>query len=187
MKNFFFFFIVVFIVVGVAVAAEQKGQKVVTERGKPVFQAVTASDAKDTCPGQDIYQRFSCGKDQPEGFTCTDAYMIKGMAPAEHRYELVEEKLTPQDVSAEPQCPAMCSTCEAFLKSLNYNLEFSWYLENFPSSSYPQCSVVYDCRRIMCYFPVKTEGAPDQSMQLSCVYKGNRAYFVATEVVCGRE
>ena len=82
----------------------------------------------------------------------------------------------------------MQPNCASFLKALKDNLEFSWYLVNFPSSSFEQCRETYDCKRIDCYIPQKTgENEMPQATLVSCVFKRNQLFFVGSEITCRRK
>lgn len=157
--------------------------RVTTLREKPYYLSADAQQVQDTCPAQDIFKQYSCSKDQPNGYTCFDVYMVQGSPVNEQRYTLVHQSIEAKNVSPQPQCPQdMEPDCHAFLQALDYNLEFSWYLANFPSSAFPQCSETYDCKRIDCYLPAQQENAP--STLVSCVYKRNQRFFVGSEVTC---
>lgn len=153
-----------------------------TQRSAAYYLSSDPESVEDTCPGNDILKQFNCGKNNQAGFSCFDVYMVEGAPVPSQRYTLLEKTLSEQNVSPQPRCPLMEKTCEAFLKSLNYNLEFSWFLVNFPTSSFPQCKETYDCKRIMCYF-ASADGS-SQSEQLSCVFKRNQLFFVGSEVKC---
>jgi len=103
----------------------------------------------------------------------------------EQQYTLLKETIETQPVTAQPECPKDVNNCATFLKALNYNTEFSWYVVNFPSSSFPQCRETYDCRRIDCYQPISTSIDKNlQSTLISCVYKKNQLFFVGSEITC---
>ncbi len=158
--------------------------RVSTEREKPYYLSSNAEKVLDTCPGHDILKQYSCSKDQLNGFTCFDVYMVQGSPVNEQRYTLLQERIEKQSVSPEPVCPKMEPTCESFLKAMNYNLEFSWYLVNFPSSSFEQCRETYDCKRIDCYLPPDSTIGEKNATLVSCVYKRNQVFFVGADVTC---
>lgn len=159
--------------------------KMQTQREEPFYLSIDAEKVEDTCPGNDILKTYSCTKEQPDGFACFDVYMVQGRPAGEQEYSLLQETVQEQPVSAEPQCPSgMQADCASFLKSLHNNLEFSWYLVDFPSSSFPQCKETYDCKRVDCYLPVEGD---NKSVLVSCVYKRNQFFFVGADVSCRRE
>lgn len=156
--------------------------KMQTQREEPYYLSVDAKKVQDTCPENDILKQYFCGKEQTDGFTCFDVYMVQGRPADNQEYTLLQETVSLQAVSPEPQCPAgMSASCDSFLKSLGNNLEFSWYLVDFPSSSFPQCQETYDCKRVDCYLPSQNES---ESTLVSCVYKRNQIFFVGSDVVC---
>ena len=72
-----------------------------------------------------------------------------------------------------------------FLAALKYNLDFSWFIANFPSSSFPQCGKTYSCTRIACLVPQPGSSAENPlSQKLSCVFKRNQTYFLGAQVTC---
>ena len=158
--------------------------RVVSERETPYYLTTDADKVEDTCPGNDILKQYDCPRKIEEDFTCFDVYLAQGSPVNKQRYNLLQERIERQAVSPQPQCPAMEATCDAFLQALNYNLEFSWYLVNFPTSSFPQCRETYDCKRIDCYLPPKPEQGIKESTLVSCVYKRNQLFFVGSEVSC---
>ena len=169
---------------------EKSSYKMQTLRQTPYYLTTQATEVEDTCPGQDILKQYTCSKEMPDGMRCFDVYMVQGSPAPQQRYTLLQETVTPQNVSAQPECPAqMHADCESFLKALDYNLEFSWYLVNFPSSSFEQCRETYDCKRIDCYVPVlaQKQEAAEQATLVSCVFKRNQLFFVGSEVTCRRE
>ena len=132
--------------------------------------------------GNNILTQYNCTRKQENGYTCFDVYMAQGRPLNTQEYTLLQERVEKQAVTPQPQCPTMEPTCDAFLKALNYNLEFSWYLVNFPTSSFPQCRETYDCKRIDCYLP-PAEGEKEATL-VSCVYKRNQVFFVGAQVTC---
>lgn len=161
--------------------------RVVSERETPYYLTTDAEEVEDTCPGNDILKRYTCPRKIEEDFTCFDVYLAQGSPVNSQRYSLLQERVERQAVSPQPQCPAMEPTCEAFLQALNYNLEFSWYLVNFPTSSFPQCQETYDCKRIDCYLPPDPQNGVKESTLVSCVYKRNQLFFVGSELTCRRQ
>ena len=166
---------------------EKDGYKMNTLRQTPYYLTTEAEQVQDTCPGQDILKQYTCTKNVPDGMTCFDVYMVQGSPAPEQRYTLLQEKVEKQTVSAQPECPAnMQPTCESFLKALQDNLEFSWYLVNFPSSSFEKCRETYDCKRIDCYVPASSSETDNAATLVSCVFKRNQLFFVGSEVTCRR-
>lgn len=161
--------------------------RVVTDRETPYYLTTDADAVEDTCPGNDILKQYSCPRKIDEDFSCFDVYLAQGSPVNSQRYTLLQERVERQAVTPQPQCPAMEATCEAFLQALNYNLEFSWYLVNFPTSSFPQCKETYDCKRIDCYLPPEPENGIKESTLVSCVYKRNQLFFVGSELTCSRQ
>ena len=160
----------------------QAHYKMQTQRQEPYYLSIEAEKVQDTCPAHDILKQFSCTKEQTDGYSCFDVYMVQGRPANEQEYTLLQEKVQSQPVTAQPPCPAdMQPTCASFLKALKYNLEFSWYLVDFPSSSFAQCKETYDCKRIDCAMPSQT---PEQAAVVSCVYKRNQVFFVGSEITC---
>ncbi len=178
-------FILIFLLGGCSSLTATHGNeryKVQTQREEAYYLSIDAEKVQDTCPKKDILKQFSCTKEQADGYTCFDVYMVQGRPANEQEYTLLQQTVENQSVSAQPACPAgMKPNCEEFLKALNNNLEFSWYLVDFPSSSFAQCKETYDCKRIDCYQPTETEG---ESVLVSCVYKRNQIFFVGGDVVC---
>ena len=160
--------------------------KVKTLRGPAEYLSVDAAEVTDSCPGEDIFAPFTCTKAQQDGFTCFDVSLVQGDPIPTQRYELLDETLAAENVSAEPQCLNEEPTCDSFLKYLNYNLDFSWFITNYPSSSFPECGKTYTCTRIVCYFPADKEAAETASKKLSCVYKKHQRFFVGSEITCTR-
>ena len=158
-----------------------------TLREKPYYLSANADKVEDTCPGHDIIKQYSCPHDAAVA-SCFDVYMVEGRPVNEESYTLLQENITAQNSSSQAACPADVTDCNSFLKALNYNLEFSWYLVNFPSSSFAQCSETYDCKRIDCSVPPATNAEGEtSSMLISCVYKKNQLFFVGSEVTCQKE
>ena len=161
--------------------------QVQTQREKPYYLSTDANKVEDTCPGHDILKSYDCTAQQPDGFSCFDVYMVQGSPIEKERYTLLQQVTEAQPVTPQPQCPNnMQPNCESFLQALNYNLEFSWYLVNFPSSSFAQCRETYDCKRIDCYIPNITEEKQKTSTLVSCVYKRNQIFFVGSQITCQR-
>ena len=159
--------------------------KPVTIRQNPQYLSAQASAVEDTCPGNDIFHPFTCTKEQAPGYTCFDVQRLEGDPIGTERYTLLDEILTTENVSAEPLCTFDTLTCDQFLKTLNYNLDFSWFIANFPSSSFPQCKETYSCTRIACLVPTK-QSTPQNpvSTKLSCVFRKNQTFFVGAEITC---
>ncbi len=157
--------------------------RVRTERETPYYLSTEAEQVKDTCPDGDIMTQYQCKRKEEDGFSCFDVYMVQGRPANTQEYTLLQQRVERQNVSPQPQCPAnMQPDCASFLKALNYNLEFSWYLVDFPSSSFPQCRETYDCKRIDCYLPAAD--AEHSSTLVSCVYKRNQRFFVGSQITC---
>lgn len=186
MKNFLYAVSGLLLFQAVLWAESTPQGKVKTQRGASQYLSVDPMDVTDSCPGGNIMQPFTCTKDQPDGFTCFDVSIVQGDPIPAQRYELLDESLAPEDVSAEPQCLNEEPTCESFLKYLNYNLDFSWFITNYPSSSFPECGKTYTCTRIVCYFPPDKESGETASQKLSCVYKKHQRFFVGSEITCTR-
>lgn len=187
MKNFLFLFIFVLWTAANVFAQQVIEGKVKTQRGASQYLSVNPLDVTDTCPGGNVLQPFTCTKAQENGFSCFDVSMVQGDPIPTERYELLDESLTEENISADPQCLNEEETCESFLKHLNYNLDFSWFITNFPSSSFPECGKTYTCTRIVCYFPPAKDNPGGPSKKLSCVYKKHQVFFVGSEVTCLRE
>ncbi len=158
-----------------------------TQRAKPYYLTADPEQVQDTCPGHDILKQYTCPEQVPAGMTCFDVYMVQGSPVPQQRYTLLRQTVETQPVSAQPQCPTEVTDCDSFLKALDYNLEFSWYVANFPSSSFPQCRETYDCKRVDCYQPLPSREGSDQSNLISCVYKKNQLFFVGSEISCQRQ
>lgn len=167
-------------------AAQSKPYKPHTVRAQAQYLSTDALAVTDTCPGGDIINPFSCSKDQPAGFTCFDVYRVQGDPIDKERYSLLDQTITTEDTTAEPKCNFTGElNCNNFLQSLKYNLDFSWFITNFPSSSFPQCGQTYTCTRIACWQTLAdtTYGAP-QAKKLACVFKRNQIYFLGTQITC---
>ena len=183
------FFLLAFfftVVLAAYAAPTPKPYKPHTVRGQAQYLSTDALAVSDTCPGNDIINSFSCTKDQPAGFTCFDVYRVQGDPIDSQRYTLLDETVSTQETTAEPKCNFTGElTCANFLKDLKYNLDFSWFITNFPSSSFPQCGQTYTCTRIVCYAPLANTsyGAP-QAQKLSCVFKKNQIYFLGAQITC---
>lgn len=159
--------------------------KPVTVRQNVQYLSTLAGAVTDTCPEQDIFNPFTCTKEQAPGYTCFDVQRLQGDPIPTERYTLLNETITTENSSAEPLCPFQTLTCENFLKALNYNLDFSWFISNFPSSSFPQCSETYTCTRIACLVPAENSTADNPvSQKLACVFRKNQTFFVGAEVTC---
>lgn len=176
------------LVAGVALwaYAAEKPYKPSTVRGQAQYLTTDALKVSDTCPGNDIINPFTCTKDQPAGFTCFDVYRVQGDPVDKDRYTLLDQTVTTEETTAEPSCNFTGDlTCENFLQSLKYNLDFSWFITNFPSSAFPECSQTYTCTRIACWKTLQdtSYGAP-QAKKLSCVFKKNQIYFLGSQVTC---
>ena len=169
---------------GTFMQKENPAYRVETKRQEPYYLSTDPEKVEDTCPGHDILKQYICAA-KDEGNTCFDVYMVQGRPVNEESYTLLQQEITAQKAPSQPVCPAEVTDCASFLKALNYNLEFSWYLVNFPSSSFEQCRETYDCKRIDCSrASSSTETAPDASDLISCVYKKNQIFFVGSEISC---
>lgn len=171
---------------GTAHTAENSG-KIITQRAPAEYLTTNPLEVDDTCPQNDIYAPFTCTKEQAPGFSCYDVSAVQGDPIPAQRYELLEESLSPENVSADPQCLQAEPTCAAFLKQLDFNLDFTWFIANFPSSSFPECGKTYTCTRIVCYMPPKEGQTPAVSQKLSCVYKKHQRFFVGSRITCARQ
>ena len=174
------------LMLGVAVFAAPKPYKPRTVRAQAQYLSTDALKVSDTCPGNDIVNPFTCTKEQPAGFSCFDVYRVQGDPMETERYTLLDQTLSNQETTAEPKCNFTGElTCANFLKDLKYNLDFSWFITNFPSSSFPECGKTYTCTRIVCFAPLQdtSYGAP-QAQKLSCVFKKNQLYFLGNQVTC---
>ena len=159
--------------------------KPVTQRQTAQYLSTDTAAVEDTCPGNDIYQPFTCTKEQKSGYTCFDVYRVEGDPVDTERYTLLNQTLTVENTSPDPLCPTEALTCESFLTALKYNLDFSWFIANFPSSSFPQCADTYSCTRIACLKPLAplADGTP-QAHKLSCVFKKNQIFFLGAWISC---
>ena len=168
-------------------AAKEGDYKPQTVREEAQYLSTDPALVEDTCPGNDIFQRFTCTKNQPAGYSCFDVYRVQGDPISAERYTLLDQTITIEQTSAEPLCSFTDEmTCDNFLKALNFNLDFSWFIANFPSSSFPECGKTYTCTRIVCYFPPDKDAGQTASQKLSCVYKKHQRFFVGSEVTCTR-
>ena len=168
------------------VTAAQTAYKPQTIRQSPQYLSTDPALVEDTCPGHDILNRFTCSKKQSPGYSCFDVYMVQGDPIDAERYTLLDQSITLENSSAQPSCTFENElTCENFLQALNYNLDFSWFISNFPSSSFPQCGETYSCTRIACMRPLPptADGSP-RSQKLSCVFKKNQIFFLGAEISC---
>ena len=174
---------ILLVVVTLAQAAPYKPY---TSRTQAQYLTTDALQVTDTCPGADIVNVFTCSKEQAPGFTCFDVYRVEGDPVDKQRYTLLDQTLTTEDTSAEPKCNFSGElTCDNFLQSLKYNLDFSWFITNFPSSSFPQCGKTYTCTRIACWQPMQnTQYGQAQAKKLSCVFKRNLTYFLGSQITC---
>ncbi len=165
--------------------AADKPYKPVTQRAQAQYLSTDTSAVEDTCPGNDIINQFTCTKEQAPGFTCYDVYRVQGDPIDSERYTLLNQTLTEENSSAEPLCSFEEMNCDTFLKTLNYNLDFSWFIDNFPSSSFPECGLTYSCTRIACLRPLPpgTDNSP-RSQKLSCVFKKNQIFFLGAQITC---
>lgn len=171
---------------GVCMAyAQNASYKPTTMRAPAQYLSTDAYAVKDTCPGNNILKQFSCTKNEPAGYKCFDVYMVEGDPIASERYTLLDEKLTEESVSADPQCSFDNLTCETFLQTLRYNLDFSWYIDNYPSSAFPECADTYTCTRLSCLkpLPAAEDGSP-RAQKISCVFKKNQIFFLGAQVTC---
>jgi len=168
-----------------AACATTPPEKRYTQRGPAQYLSTDGAAVEDTCPGNDIISRFTCTREQAPGFSCFDVYRVQGDPVDSERYTLLDQTVSEENSTAEPLCTFDTLTCTDFLKALNYNLDFSWFIANFPSSSFPQCGLTYSCTRIACLKPL--EPAPNglpRSQKLSCVFKKNQIFFLGTPLVC---
>ena len=173
--------IVLFGIVGCLAAA----YKPITVRQQAQYLSTQSTQVEDTCPGHDIFRQFSCTRQEPPGYTCFDVYQVAGDPVDKERYTLLDQTLSTEATSAEPLCTFDNLTCDNFLETLNYNLDFSWFIANFPSSSFPACGLTYSCTRIACLrqLPALPDGTP-QARKLSCVFKKNQTFFLGAQVTC---
>lgn len=165
---------------------ELKPYKPHTVRAQAQYLTTDALKVTDTCPGADILNPFTCTKEQAPGFTCFDVYRVEGDPMDKDRYTLLDQAISTEDTTAEPKCNFTGElTCENFLQALKYNLDFSWFITNFPSSSFPECGKTYTCTRIACWQTMEdtSYGAP-QAKKLACVFKKNQIYFLGSQITC---
>ena len=179
------FLIAGLILLTTAFSSSASSYKPYTQRGQAQYLSTLASAVEDTCPGNDIINQFTCTKEQAPGFQCFDIYRVQGDPIDSERYTLLDQTITEENSSAEPACTFETLTCDSFLKALNYNLDFSWFINNFPSSSFPECGLTYSCTRIACLKPLPPaqDGTP-QSQKLSCVFKKNQIFFLGSPITC---
>lgn len=165
--------------------AQNAAYKPATVRAPAQYLSTDAYAVEDTCPGHNIFQQFSCTKNEPAGYKCFDVYRVEGDPVDSERYTLLKQTVTEESVSADPQCSFDTLTCENFLQALHYNLDFSWYIDNFPSSAFPECADTYTCTRLSCLKPLPPaqDGSP-RAQKLSCVFKKNQIFFLGTQITC---
>lgn len=166
--------------------ADKKPYKPSTKREQAQYLTIDALKVTDTCPGADILMPFTCTKEQAPGFTCFDVYRVEGDPIDKDRYSLLDQAISREETTAEPKCNFTGDlTCDNFLQALKYNLDFSWFITNFPSSSFPQCGKTYTCTRIACWKTQEdtTYGTP-QATKLACVFKRNQIYFLGSQITC---
>lgn len=157
-----------------------------TQRAPAQYLTTDALKVTDTCPGADIINPFSCTKEQAPGYTCFDVYRVEGDPMDKDRYTLLDQAVSTEDTTAEPKCAFTGElTCDNFLQSLKYNLDFTWFITNFPSSSFPECGKTYTCTRIACWQTLAntSDGTP-QAKKLTCVFKKNQIYFLGSQITC---
>lgn len=173
------------LLVSTAAWAQNAPYKPVTLRAPAQYLSTDEYAVEDTCPGHNILKQFSCNKNTPDGYTCFDVYMAEGDPVDSERYTLLNQSVSEVPESAQPQCPFEPLNCAAFLRTLRYNLNFSWFIDNFPSSSFPQCAETYSCTRISCLAPLPdaADGSP-RAQKLSCVFKKNQIFFLGAQVTC---
>ncbi|MBR4355244.1 MAG: hypothetical protein IKP96_01525 [Elusimicrobiaceae bacterium] len=163
----------------------QTPYKPVTLRQRPQYLSIDATAVEDSCPGENIFDQFTCSKQEQPGYRCFDVYRVQGDPIDKERYTLLDQTLGTEPTSAEPRCPFQTLSCANFLQALKYNLDFSWFIANFPSSAFPQCSETYSCTRLACLVPAETSTAQNPvSKKLSCVFRKNQTFFVGTEITC---
>lgn len=173
------------LILGALCCAGAAMYKPVTQRQNAQYLSTQAGAVQDTCPGNDIFNPFTCTKEQAPGYTCFDVYRVQGDPMDKDRYTLLDQTITTEQTSPEPLCTFKELTCEIFLKALNYNLDFSWFISNFPSSSFPQCGETYSCTRIACLLPAPGSTAQNPlSQKLSCVFKKNQTFFLGAQITC---
>ncbi len=169
---------------GTSTGAHGPKYRITTEREKPYYLSTAPEKVEDTCPGHDIIKQYTCTAEEADQAECFDVYMVQGSPMPDQRYTLLQENIQVQPVTAQPECPAEVNDCSSFLKALQDNLEFSWYLVNFPSSSFEECKETYDCKRIDCYQSNTAANGEVQSTLVSCVYKKNQIFFVGSSLTC---
>ena len=165
--------------------AKELPYKPQTVRQKPQYLSVNSATVEDTCPGHNIFEPFTCSKQDAPGLSCFDVYRRQGDPIDTERYSLLDQTITTEAVSADPRCTFEDLTCENFLTALKYNLDFSFFIDNFPSSSFPECGLTYSCTRISCLLPLPAlqDGIP-QSKKLSCVFKKHQVFFLGNDISC---
>lgn len=183
MKKFLWIFFLTALCTPLSARTSYKPQ---TERATAVYLSTEESEVEDTCPQQDIFNQFSCTKETPENFSCFDVYRVQGDPIDKERYTLLDETISTENTTAEPACNFEGElSCDNFLKSLSYNLDFSWFITNFPSSSFPECGRTYTCTRIACWQKMPdTPNGETQSKKLMCVFKKNQIYFLGSQITC---
>lgn len=187
MKHITGCFLFLLLLVGYSYATnKEKPAKITTVRGPTQYLSINPSAVEDTCPSNDIINRFTCPKDATEGMSCFDVYRMQGDPIDKERYSLLSEEIETQPSTAEPACTFKDElTCQNFLQALNYNLDFSWFIDNFPSSSFPECRETYTCTRIACFQAMPPlENELPQSKKLTCVFKKNQLYFLGNTITC---
>ena len=164
--------------------ADKKPYRPFTQRAQAQYLTTDALKVTDTCPGADIINPFTCTKEQAPGFTCFDVYRVEGDPIDKDRYTLLDQTVTTEDTTAEPKCNFTGElTCDAFLQALKFNLDFSWFITNFPSSSFPECGKTYTCTRIACWQTLQdTSYGEPQAKKLACVFKKNQIYFLGSQI-----
>ena len=177
---------------GACTSSSVQGEKVKyrlqTERQEPYYLSTVPEKVEDTCPGHDIIKQYNCSAKDKGNSTCFDVYMVQGRPVNEESYTLLKQEITEENLPSQATCPDQVTDCDSFLKALNYNLEFSWYLVNFPSSSFTQCRETYDCKRIDCSRVTAENIAEKSGAQLiSCVYKKNQIFFVGSQITCQKQ
>lgn len=173
---------------GFLVQKETLQSRVQTQRQEPYYLTTDPEKVEDTCPRHDILKQYNCSAEDRSGATCFDVYMVQGRPVREENYTLLQEEIVQQQMPSQPACPAEVTDCASFLKALDYNLEFSWYLVNFPTSSFEQCRETYDCKRIDCSLATETTTEQtNESTLISCVYKKNQLFFVGSEITCQKQ
>lgn len=180
-----FLYAILLLAIGLVAARAARTYKPETVRQPAEYLSIVRNEVQDTCPGQDPINRFTCTQHQHPGYTCFDVYQVEGDPIDSERYTLLDETLSVENITPEPLCTFDTLTCEQFLKTLRYNLDFSWFIANFPSSSFPQCGLTYSCTRIACLRPLPPgEDGGVRSQKLSCVFKKNQIYFLGTQLTC---